>query len=491
MKSKSRHFRRNIRAVSPVIAVLLMIVIAVAASLFAYAWTMGYLDFLTVKVDQGVQVQAINWDGVDTITAYAQNVGPSDVDIANVYVDDVLDLNAQVLDPATMTENWTLPSGETRMIVSTGIYTGADNQVTVKVTTADGNIFMLKKTVTSGGGVTPPPTYVYYKPITIGTVTGGPHTNFPVLISITANSDIAARAATGDQIYFTDDAGVLIPHELISYSAGSVSAWVSVPSLNTGTVIRIYYGTTRPSYTPTAVWDTNYKGVWHLEEAGTGTAGDYVDSTSNNNDGQGGGGTTNRVPAQASGQIGYGQDFEGTDSTPDFIDVGSASSLSITGSITLEAWVKVESWEYEYWHMIVARQYGTGSGDGYLLCANDGGTGYIIVGGNNANYGTLIPGSWYHIVGVASGSTRRVYINGVGGTTGSGVTWSLDANPVLIGAGENSGPGTFPDEQFDGIIDEVRISNTVRSAAWIQTEYSNMFNPVGFIGLGSEVQGVA
>ena len=159
LKNLCRRLRRSRRAVSPVIAVLLMIVIAVAASLFAYAWTMGYLDFLTVKVDQGVQVQAINWDG-ENITAYAQNVGPTDVDIANVYIDDVLDLNAQVLDPATMTENWTLPSGKTRMIVSTGIYTGADNQVTVKITTADGNIFMLKKTVTTstgGGGITPTP----------------------------------------------------------------------------------------------------------------------------------------------------------------------------------------------------------------------------------------------------------------------------------------------------------------------------------------------
>ena len=51
-------FRRSLRAVSPVIAVLLMIVIAVAAALFAYAWVMGYLDVLSVKVDQGVQVQS-------------------------------------------------------------------------------------------------------------------------------------------------------------------------------------------------------------------------------------------------------------------------------------------------------------------------------------------------------------------------------------------------------------------------------------------------
>ena len=57
IKNFYKRFRRSVRAVSPVIAVLLMIVIAVAASLFAYSWTMGYLDFLTVKTDQGVQIQ--------------------------------------------------------------------------------------------------------------------------------------------------------------------------------------------------------------------------------------------------------------------------------------------------------------------------------------------------------------------------------------------------------------------------------------------------
>jgi len=151
-KNFCRRLRRSRRAVSPVIAVLLMIVIAVAAALFAYAWVMGYLDFLTVRVDQGVQVQSIHWNATSgELTAYAQNVGPSDVDIANVYVDDVLAINGTsvwIYDPIADTENWTLPSGDTRKIVSTGIYDGTDDQVTVKVVTADGNMFMLKKTLT-------------------------------------------------------------------------------------------------------------------------------------------------------------------------------------------------------------------------------------------------------------------------------------------------------------------------------------------------------
>ena len=137
-KKFGRRFRRSMRAVSPVIAVLLMIVIAVAASLFAYAWVMGYLDFLSGKTNQGIQIQAINYDGVDTLTAYAQNVGPADATISNVYVNDVLMPYSIDINP--------LGPGATATITVTP-YGGA-SPVTVKVVTADGNIFMLTKSFT-------------------------------------------------------------------------------------------------------------------------------------------------------------------------------------------------------------------------------------------------------------------------------------------------------------------------------------------------------
>jgi FlaG/FlaF family flagellin (archaellin) len=480
IKNFYRRFRRSVRAVSPVIAVLLMIVIAVAAALFAYSWTMGYLDFLTIKADQGVQIQAINWDGT-TLTAYAQNVGESPVTLVNVYIDDVLDPAATITTPD-------LDPGATTEITSL-LYTGADPQVTVKVSTADGNIFMLKKTVTTNTGGTTTPTYLYYKPITLGTVTGGPLSNFPVLVSITGDSDIAARATTGDQIYFTDDVGTLIPHELIAYSAGSLSAWVSVPNLNTGTVVRIYYGTTRPSYTPAAVWNTNYKGVWHLEEAGTGAADEYIDSTSNNNDGQGGNGAPTDTPVRVSGKIGYAQDFVSND----FINVGTGNSLKIQDTLTVEAWVKMDA---NAFGCVVCRQLGTGTGDAYTMFENTGPTASFYISGisSTASSSTITtnPYTAFHhwVVTVTTGTNNvRIYVDGqLSGTQRTLSTYpTLDDNPVIFGAGENDGTSN-PNEWFNGAIDEVRISNIVRSPGWITTEYANMNDPAGFIGLGSEVQ---
>jgi flagellin-like protein len=38
-----RKIRKNVKAISPIISVLLMIAIAVVASLVVYAWVMGYI----------------------------------------------------------------------------------------------------------------------------------------------------------------------------------------------------------------------------------------------------------------------------------------------------------------------------------------------------------------------------------------------------------------------------------------------------------------
>jgi hypothetical protein len=39
---------------------------------------------------------------------------------------------------------------------------------------------------------------------------------------------------------------------------------------------------------------------------------------------------------------------------------------------------------------------------------------------------------------------------------------------------------------YHGLIDELRISNTVRSAGWIATEYNNQSSPSTFLSEGSQ-----
>lgn len=85
----------SIRALSPVIAVLLMIAITVVASLVAFAWVSGYLSFTTTKTGKAMQIQSIanstssNGQEMGNLTVYVQNTGEGSIHLGpdSVYVD--------------------------------------------------------------------------------------------------------------------------------------------------------------------------------------------------------------------------------------------------------------------------------------------------------------------------------------------------------------------------------------------------------------------
>ena len=122
---KITKLRRSVKAISPVISVLLMIAIAVAASLVAYAWVMGYMDFTTAKVGKQIQIQSISSDSV-----YVQNIGDSDVTLKEMYVNDNL-----------VVANFSLsilPVGETSTVKTTDVSWVNASRVRIKVVTVDG-----------------------------------------------------------------------------------------------------------------------------------------------------------------------------------------------------------------------------------------------------------------------------------------------------------------------------------------------------------------
>jgi archaeal type IV pilus assembly protein PilA len=132
------NFRRNQKAISPVIATLLMIAIAVVASLVAYAWVMGYMNFTTAKTGKAIQIQSVAYaHGTgDVFTVYVQNVGDSDVQFpANqgVYVNGAL-ANPIVGGGITLTKGSTATFAAT---ASSALTSGVQS-VTIKVTTQDG-----------------------------------------------------------------------------------------------------------------------------------------------------------------------------------------------------------------------------------------------------------------------------------------------------------------------------------------------------------------
>ena len=137
---KIRKYRRNIKAISPVIATLLMIAIAVVASLVVYAWVMGYMNFTTAKTGNAIQIQSVSYNPTgEVFTIYVENVGNAPVQFptnnaANIFINGAV--------ASTITGNLaTLPQGSTVTLsgaLTSLATTPGVQSVTIKVTTTDG-----------------------------------------------------------------------------------------------------------------------------------------------------------------------------------------------------------------------------------------------------------------------------------------------------------------------------------------------------------------
>lgn len=167
------------------------------------------------------------------------------------------------------------------------------------------------------------------------------------------------------------------------------------------------------------------------------------------------------------GKIGKARYFNGTS---DLISLGSPSSLQITGDQTIEMWLFPTDLSVR--RNPYAKAYG---GEGTITQELSGGlTYYYGTSGLNAapytgfaSVGTIAANKWNHIAVVRDLSAMKVYwyINGqqTSVTTAPYAAATAGTLPAYIGAGYVS--------PYMGSIDEVRISNAVRSASDIRQAY--------------------
>jgi hypothetical protein len=369
-------------------------------------------------------------------------------------------------------------------------------------------------TVERGDGV-----FSYRRPIVIdhtkvgddddpGTVPASGAPGFPVLVSITmevdehwlkwsgAHASGHVESEYGHDIVFRESTDIRkqLYHEIESYDGtdGTLTAWVRVDDLSKAedTTIYMYYGNgciTAATESPTDVWDSNYKGVWHLDEeqSGTGTNDLYTDSTSNNNHGN------DLVSATGQdGKVDAGQQFDDVD---DYIVVDNSASLGITGDITVEAWVKRSNLAQS---TILSKTNGSRWDYDFYLDDNQSGGQYRVrFWADGAGYlestGTITDAFWHHVAVTRIGDAVTFYIDG--SSSGGGemtIAFNNNADPVWIGD-DNSNTG-----EFAGHMDEIRLSNTDRSADWIATEFNNQDDATPGAGnfikdLGVEAMGFA
>lgn len=245
-------------------------------------------------------------------------------------------------------------------------------------------------------------------------------TNFPAMVKLDSSTiDYTKLQSAGQDLRFTDADGLTpLSYEIEKWdTAGTSVVWVKVPTLDlnsTGDSIWMYYGNSSvaDAQDKPGVWDSSFKGVYHLKESGTGAVGEYKDSTSNANNARGGNGTAGNVPARiTTGAIGDAQRFDGTN---DNITINNTALFDATAPYTLDAWIKPTNCGESNSGSIIEK---TGI-VGLFLCASSGGNDYGLnyYGSNtvtSTSFNWITMGSWQHIVVSYDGAgVVKFYVNG-------------------------------------------------------------------------------
>jgi flagellin-like protein len=85
----SKNMLKSKKAISPILATLLLIVIAVAAIVVTYAWVMTYMTSAGQQAGVMLKKDADCLWTTGNITIYIRNIGTSDAEIDKVYINSV------------------------------------------------------------------------------------------------------------------------------------------------------------------------------------------------------------------------------------------------------------------------------------------------------------------------------------------------------------------------------------------------------------------
>ncbi len=341
--------------------------------------------------------------------------------------------------------------------------------------------------------------------------------NFPVCITLISGTGINSFDATvvfdelttitgTKKIAITDEDDNQLYTEIESWDWSNEEAvlWVKVPTISSGTDtnLYLYYDATVSGNTTYIgdtgdsaaqnVWDDNFVAVYHMAQDPSVGGACVLDSTSNTKHGTPGGSMTSGDLVD--GQIGKGLDFDGGD---DYINL--PTSLCDTGSLSDEMTVELCFNQRSY---PGANSYSglISKGDAWLTnrtfiydLNKDGSTNTLrfSIGTGAGNAGAsasydvpILYSTNYYTAGKYDGSDVYLYLNDSEIDTSThvgGDVYESSVTPVIGGlyTGDNGW------SEFDGIIDELRISKVSRSEAWIKaTYYSNWNDLITYSSIG-------
>jgi len=257
------------------------------------------------------------------------------------------------------------------------------------------------------------------------------------------------------------------------------------------TVIYMYYGNaavSTPTENPTGVWDSDFVAVWHMSEDPADNGTPIEDSTWRQNDGVA---VNTDITDDRDGLMAGGIRFDQGDEELNT----TAGDLDIASDQTVEMWGRMDA-----------------VGSGYQRIYNRGGSSLrtfsIWVDDDSENFGRTgvrinydTAGTSLHCEGVISpftyGEWRHfaitfddtadlitVYIDGAVLTT---CDYYDTIDTGVPGSSHHVGnldsDGVTP-RNFNGVIDEFRVSTRARSEEWLRTSWRNQLTPGAFYAFG-------
>ncbi|GDY09959.1 hypothetical protein LBMAG52_34450 [Planctomycetia bacterium] len=283
---------------------------------------------------------------------------------------------------------------------------------------------------------------------------------FPLLVRLHRDFfDFHQAKPNGDDLRFSSSTGERLAYQVEDWDAekGAASVWVRVPTIsgNSRQEIRLHWG--NPNATSEsdgkAVFNESngFLSVWHMSNQVQDEVGTLTSTDNGTTPTAGMIGTARHLPG--------GKGVFGGDKIPNYPTGASPHST--------EAWFRPErpnttliAWGNEQAQGKVVMQFHSPPHirmDCYFSGGNVGGASRVPVG------------DWTHVVHTYREGESKIYVNGV-----------LDGTNLKQGPPLNiKGParlwigGWYNNFEFVGDLDEVRVSQVVRSAEWIKLQYEN------------------
>lgn len=295
----------------------------------------------------------------------------------------------------------------------------------------------------------------------------------------------AALTVPADAWFTLNDAtcAATVANEWEAYDAttGAFVVWVLASSLSSGVddVISACYG--KSSITTyqgnvTGTWNSAYISVLH--QGGDGSGGiSFNDSSASANNA-----TKTGSPTAITGEIDGAATYSGT---LQYASAPHTASMDITGDITVETWIK-RGTTGVYGAMIAKTNATTlWDYDFYITTTNllrfySDTPGTTLEATSNAITDTT---TWHHVAFTRQSGIYAFYVDGALSGSGS-YSGSFNARTFALFTATDT---TTSGSQWNGSMDESRVSNVARASAWLNAGINNTKPSSTFITTGVEV----